>query len=128
MQVLIQITITPVLDGGEWSASRPGRFTSRKDPRYLLDRRVSRSGRCREEKYLLSLPGIEHKFLYRPARSLSLYQVIYPDSRRIKVKSQISRSRHYMGMNDYLRFLNLWCSLNIKLVALHRRSCVHISL
>jgi hypothetical protein len=49
---------TSALGGGEWSASRPGRF-----PRYPLDRRLggpqSRSGRCGEEKNLLPLPGIE---------------------------------------------------------------------
>jgi hypothetical protein len=65
--------VTPVLDGGEWSGSRPGRFNFGKDPWYLLDRRVSRSGRCKEEKYLLSFPGVKPKFLYRRARSLSLY-------------------------------------------------------
>jgi len=27
-------------DGGEWSASRPGRFTPGKEPRYLSDRRL----------------------------------------------------------------------------------------
>jgi hypothetical protein len=37
--------LTSALDGGEWSASRPGRaFTPRgKDPRYPLDRRLGGS-------------------------------------------------------------------------------------
>jgi hypothetical protein len=56
--------LTSALDGGEWSASHPGRFTTRKivAPWYSLDRRPgglqSRSGRCGEEKNL-AMPGIE---------------------------------------------------------------------
>jgi hypothetical protein len=35
------LLMTSALDGGEWSASRPGRALSRgKDPRYLLYRRL----------------------------------------------------------------------------------------
>jgi hypothetical protein len=51
---------TSALDGGEWSASRPGRALPRgKDPRYPLDRRPggpqSRSGLKRlEEKHFAS--------------------------------------------------------------------------
>jgi hypothetical protein len=46
--------------GGEWSASRPGRFTpSKRAPRYTLDWRLgglqSRSGRCGVKKNVLSL-------------------------------------------------------------------------
>jgi hypothetical protein len=41
-------SLTSALDGGEWSASRSGRFTQGKSPRYPLDRRLggpqSRSG------------------------------------------------------------------------------------
>jgi hypothetical protein len=32
--------LTSALEGGEWSASRPGRFTPGKSPRYPLDRRL----------------------------------------------------------------------------------------
>jgi hypothetical protein len=50
--------LTSVLDGGEWSASRPGRFTKGESPRYSLDRRLggpqSQSGRNVEEKNLSS--------------------------------------------------------------------------
>jgi hypothetical protein len=47
--------LTSTLDGGEWSASRPGSFIRReKAARYPLDRRLggpqSRSGRRGEEK------------------------------------------------------------------------------
>jgi hypothetical protein len=58
--------LNPALDGDEWSASRPSRFTHRgKRPRYPLDMRPSgpqsRSGRGSEkEKFSsLPLPGIE---------------------------------------------------------------------
>jgi hypothetical protein len=52
--------VTSAIDGGEWSASRPGRFISQgKSPWYPLDRMVggpqSRSGRGGEEKN--SQPG-----------------------------------------------------------------------
>jgi hypothetical protein len=54
------------LDGGEWSASRPGRLTPRgKNPRYTLDRILggpkSRSGHGEEEKNFQPLPRIESR-------------------------------------------------------------------
>jgi hypothetical protein len=49
-------SFTSALAGGEWSASRPGYFTSGKEPRYPSDRRLggpqSRSGRLGEETIL----------------------------------------------------------------------------
>jgi hypothetical protein len=46
--------LTSAVEEGEWSSLRPGRFSLRKEPRYLLDRRLSgaqsRSERCGEEK------------------------------------------------------------------------------
>jgi hypothetical protein len=41
VDVQIQICLNSALAGGEWSASRPCRFTPRKDPRYPLDRRLA---------------------------------------------------------------------------------------
>jgi hypothetical protein len=57
VDVQIHIFLTSALLGGEWSTSRPGRFTPRgKSPLYPLDRRLggphSRSGRFGEEKIL----------------------------------------------------------------------------
>jgi hypothetical protein len=57
-------SLTSALVGGEWSASRHGRFTHRKRvPFYPLDRRLggpqSRSGRSGEEKNSQPLPGLE---------------------------------------------------------------------
>jgi hypothetical protein len=55
--------LTSALDGGEWSASRPGRFTPGKQspPPYLLGRRLSgpqgRFARWGEKN--LQLPGID---------------------------------------------------------------------
>jgi hypothetical protein len=71
--------LTSALDGGEWSASRPGRFTRKKrvpgthwigglvNPRAGLD--------AVEERKILPLPGFDH----RPS-SPSLYRLSYPDS------------------------------------------------
>jgi hypothetical protein len=78
---------TSVLDGDEWSASRPGSaFTSReKDPRNPLYRRLggpqSRSGHRGYRKNPLSLSGIEPRSAGRPARSQILYCLSYPGSK-----------------------------------------------
>jgi hypothetical protein len=78
VDIKIHICLTSALGEGEWSASRPGRFT----PGERLYRRLggsqSRSGR-REEKALAQL-GLEHRPLGRPARSQSLYRMRYPSS------------------------------------------------
>jgi hypothetical protein len=47
-------SLTSALDGGEWSASRPGRFTPRESPWYPLDRRLGGPQR-------LSVHGVEEK-------------------------------------------------------------------
>jgi hypothetical protein len=51
--------LTSLIDGGEWSVSRFGRFILR----YPLERRIvgpqSQLGRCGVEKNLVPLPGIE---------------------------------------------------------------------
>jgi hypothetical protein len=53
---LLYLILTSALAGGEWSASRPGRFTPGESPRYPLNRRLgepqNRSGRFGEEKIL----------------------------------------------------------------------------
>jgi hypothetical protein len=52
----VDVQVHMALVGGELSASRTDRFTSGKEPRYPLDRRLggpqSRSGRRGEEKNL----------------------------------------------------------------------------
>jgi hypothetical protein len=67
--------LTSALDGGEWSASRPGRFCTReRAPWYPLVRGLggpqSRSERGGEEKNSELSPGIE-------LRTQSLYRLSY---------------------------------------------------
>jgi hypothetical protein len=83
MDVLIHIFLTSALAGGERSASRPGRFTPGKSPRYPLDRRLGdpRAGLVDlEKRSFLALPGLELGPLSSPARSQSLYRLRYPGS------------------------------------------------
>jgi len=58
VELQLHAFLTSVLHGGEWSGSRPGRFTP--GALYPLDRRLgglqSRSGRGSEEKEIPSLP------------------------------------------------------------------------
>jgi hypothetical protein len=61
--------LTSTLDGGEWSASRPGRFTPRKEP--PVGGWVGRRAGLRAVEKNLALPGIEP----RP----SLCRLSYPD-------------------------------------------------
>jgi hypothetical protein len=56
--------LTSAPDGGEVPPSRPGRLTAEgKSPQHPLDGVLggphSWTGRCREDEYFLSLPGIE---------------------------------------------------------------------
>jgi hypothetical protein len=77
------VFLTLALVGGEWLASRPGRFTPGKDPRYPLDRKLggpqSRTGRHGEVK-ILATTGT----LGRPARSQSLHRPRYSYSLNLK--------------------------------------------
>jgi hypothetical protein len=73
--------LTSALDGGEWPASRPGRFIPGKrtpsihwiggwvGPRTDLD--------DMEKRKILTLPGFELQPLGRPTRSQSLYRLRY---------------------------------------------------
>jgi hypothetical protein len=81
MEVWLHVFLTSALDGGEWSVSRPCRFTPRETgPRYPLDRKQdgpqSRSGRSGACKILAPAgnrtPG-------RPNHSPSQYRLSYPD-------------------------------------------------
>jgi len=40
VEVYLHAFVTSTLDGGEWSASRAGRLTPEKKPRYPLDTRL----------------------------------------------------------------------------------------
>jgi hypothetical protein len=84
VDVQIHIFLTSALVGGEWSASRSGRFTPGErssgtnciggwvDPRAGLD--------DMEKRKYLSLPELELRPIRSPSRSQSLYRLSYPDS------------------------------------------------
>jgi hypothetical protein len=84
VEVTIDVLLTSALVGGEWSASRPCRFTPGErtlgthwiggwvGPRAGLDDVVKRK--------FLTLPGLELRPLGLPARSQSLYRLSYPGS------------------------------------------------
>jgi hypothetical protein len=76
--------LTSALAGGEWSASRPGRFTpgERAPGIHWMGRWVGpRAGLGDVEKRkFFTLPGLELGPLGRPARSQSLYRLRYPGS------------------------------------------------
>jgi hypothetical protein len=82
VDVYIHVFLTSALVGSQWSASIPGRFTSSKEPRNPLDRRLhgpqNKSGRCGEEQKILPLRRLELWALSRPGRSQSLYRLPYP--------------------------------------------------
>jgi hypothetical protein len=79
VDVWIHIFLTSALAGGEWSVSRPGRFTPGErapgthwvggwvGPRAGLD--------DVEKRKFLTLPRLELRPLGRPARSQSLYRL-----------------------------------------------------
>jgi hypothetical protein len=82
MDVKVNIFLTSALVGGEWSASRFGRFTpgegaptthwigGRVDPRTVLD--------DMEKRKFLAQPGLILRPHHRPAHSQLLYQLCYP--------------------------------------------------
>jgi hypothetical protein len=75
---------TLTLSGGEWSASRPGRFTpgERVTGTHWIGRWVDPMAGFDdvEKRKFLTLPGLELRHLGRPARSQSLYRLRYPGS------------------------------------------------
>jgi hypothetical protein len=84
VDVWIHIFLTSALVVGEWSASRPCRFTPGEiasgthwiggwvDPRTGLD--------DVEKRKFLTVPGLELRLLCHPARTQSLYWLRYPDT------------------------------------------------
>jgi hypothetical protein len=84
VDVKIHFFFTSALAGGDWSASRPGRFTAGErgpgthwiggwmDPRASLD--------DVEKRQFLTLLELELRPLGRPARSQSLYRLPIPAS------------------------------------------------
>jgi hypothetical protein len=87
VDVQIHIFLISTLVGGEWSASRPGRFTpgERAPGPHLIEGLVDpKAGPDDlERRKLLTLPGLELRSAGRPARSQSLYRLLYPGSRLV---------------------------------------------
>jgi hypothetical protein len=81
VDVHIHIFLTLALDGGEWSASRPSRFTpgERAPGSYRIGGCVSQRAGLDdvEKRKLLTLPGLELQPLDRPARSQSLSRLLH---------------------------------------------------
>ena len=67
---------TSALDGGWWSAPRPGRFTPGKDPVLIVQEAGWVPGPVWTSAENLALTGIRSPD--RPARSESLYRLSYP--------------------------------------------------
>jgi hypothetical protein len=84
VDVQIHIFLTSALSAGEWSVSRPCRFTpgERAHRTHWIGGSVGpRAGQDNlEKRKFLSLPGLELRSLGRPARSQSLYRLRYPGS------------------------------------------------
>jgi hypothetical protein len=84
VDVYIHIFLTSPLAGGEWSDSRPGRFTAGErdsDTHWIggwVDPRADPEDV--EKRKFLILPELELRPLCRPARSQSLYRLRYPGS------------------------------------------------
>jgi hypothetical protein len=81
VDVQIHIFLTSTLVGGEWSASRPRRFTP---GTHWLWGWVDPTGGLNdmEKRKFLNLPGLELRTFRRPARTKSLYRVRYWISRQ----------------------------------------------
>jgi hypothetical protein len=83
VDVEVHIFLTSALAGGEWSASRPCRFTpeERVPGTHWIGSWVDRTGLDDVEKIkFLTLPGLELRPRGHPARSHSLYRLRYPGS------------------------------------------------
>jgi hypothetical protein len=84
MDIQIHIFLTTALVGGEWSDSRPGRFTPGEiapGTNWLGGWVGPKAGLNDVEKIkFLTLPGLELWPFCRPARSQSLHLLRYPGS------------------------------------------------
>jgi hypothetical protein len=94
---LIHIFLTSALVGGEWSASRPCRFTPGEGAPSThwkggwVNRRASRHD-LKKRKFLPP-PGLVLRPLGRPASSQSLYRLSYPGSYQQNKRGQLTFRR-----------------------------------
>jgi hypothetical protein len=92
VDVYINIYFTSALAGGEWSASRPCRFT--RGTHWIggwVDRRAGLDDL--ERRKFFTLLGLELRHLGRLARSQSLYRLSYPGS-LLKISTKIIHKKH----------------------------------
>jgi hypothetical protein len=81
--VQIHVFLISALDGGEWSASRPGRLTPGREPgTHWIGGWVGLRGDLddMEKRKFLSTSELELRPLGRPAYSQPLYRLPYPGS------------------------------------------------
>jgi hypothetical protein len=86
VDVQIHIFLTSALAGGEWSASRTGRFTPRFTPGERAPGTHWIGGACLDEvekRKFLTLPGLELRPLGHPAHSQLLHRLRY--KRKLKI-------------------------------------------
>ena len=97
-------SMTAALEGGEWSAARPGRTLPPGKSRYPLYRRLGGpQGRCGQAENLVptGIPSPD-----RPDRSQSLYRLSYPAHKRKQeghlknIQLNTVRIISCMGMKD----------------------------
>jgi len=67
LELYLRFFLITALDGGQGSTFRSGSITSTKEPHgtHYVPIAVVPSGRCGEETFFLSLPGIDSPFLKR---------------------------------------------------------------
>jgi hypothetical protein len=104
VDVYINIFLTPALAGGEWSDSRPGRFTlgEKATRTYWIGGWVNRRPGLDdvEKRKFLTLPGLEFRLLSRPARRQSLYRLRYSGSfsKKLYLKKRMASYSGYYGI------------------------------
>jgi hypothetical protein len=106
VDIEIQVFVTSELVGGEWSASRPDRFTSRErapGTHWKGGWVVARAGlEDVDKRKFLTLQGFEIRPLGRPARSQSLYRLRYNIVKINTKKIHNFKPSNDKFMDDYL--------------------------
>jgi hypothetical protein len=105
VDVELHIFLTSALVGGEWSVSRPGRFTrgERAPGTHWIGGWVDlRAGMDDvENTEFLTLLGLELRPLGRPARSQSLYRLRYPGSRYVCIHKDKRENLSILKIQTY---------------------------
>jgi hypothetical protein len=133
--------MTSALVGGEWSISRPGRFTpeERAPGTHWLGSWVDLRAGLDDlmERKLLILPGLELRPLGRPASSYSLYQLryfrnlFYTDGRTPWASDQpvarpLPTRRTTQAQNKRTHTAITWVGFELTISAFGRAKTVHV--